>query len=109
MSVDSEAVIQTEMELNRAREAAALREYSTWIKLLHIVRVVGWISALVPIVGIFGVGFLAGMVPFFGFALIGVMGAKKYAIKQVLITIGAAFVAIVTWFVWNLIVLAAFA
>lgn len=107
MSVDVSEVVKQERDLDRAREAAVLNEYSGMVKAVKITRFVGWLCALVPIIGAFGVGLLAGLIPFVGFIYLAVQGAKKFAVKQILITIGAAMASIFVWFIINIAVLAA--
>lgn len=109
MSTDHEALIRDEMNLNRAREEAALREHSTWVKALSIVRILGWLCAFIPVIGMIGAVFLAFIVPFVGNLVLAAMGAKKHAIRQILITIGGFAAAFIVWAIVNLVVLAAFA
>ncbi|MGH8463070.1 MAG: hypothetical protein ACRER5_02920 [Pseudomonas sp.] len=94
-----------ERELDRARESAVLTEYSGMVKALKITRILGWLCALVPIIGAFGVAFLAGLIPAVGFIYLAVQGAKKFAVKQILITIGAVMASIFVWGIINIAVL----
>jgi len=104
MTADTETLVQQEVELSRAREEAALRENATMFKLLEIVRILGWLCALVPVIGFLGIFFLGFLIPFIGFGIGLVLGAKKYAIKQMIITPCAAAAAGVAWLVVNFIV-----
>lgn len=101
MTATAETLVQQEVELSRAREAAALRENATLFKLLGIVRILGWLCALIPILGFLGVFFLGFLIPFIGFGVGLVLGAKKYAIKQLIITPCAAAAAGVVWLAVN--------
>lgn len=78
------------------------------VKLVHIVRILGWLCALVPIIGIFGIGFLGGLIPFVGFVYLGFQGAVRYAVKQILITVGGVVGAMLLWLVVNVVVVSAF-
>lgn len=104
MTENVETLVQQEVELSRAREEAALRENATMFKLLGIVRILGWLCALVPVIGFVGIFFLGFLVPFVGFGIGFVLGAKKYALRQIIITPCAAAAAGVVWLVVNFIV-----
>jgi len=87
MSTSTEELIQREMELNKAREQAALRQHGTLIKAAKVCRIVGWVSPIIPIVGLFGLMFLGFLFPMIAFAIAFVAGAKATGLKQIVITL----------------------
>lgn len=97
MSTNTEDLVQREMELNRAREEAGMREHGTMFTAAKVSRIIGWLAPIIPIIGYFGLIFLGFIIPMVCFAIGFLAGAKKFAIKQMLITFVGAIVAGIVW------------
>lgn len=108
MTIDVNELGAQQLQLEKAKEQAALNERAGTLKIIKAARILGWLCALLPIVGIFGIGLLAGFVPLVGFIYLATQGATRYAVKQILISFLAGVAATIVWLIWNMIVIAMF-
>lgn len=107
MSVPSEAQIQEQQALKRAREEAAIRETAGANKMINIFRGICWVGALIPILGIFIV-ILSFVIGLFGSAYLILKQNVGGGIKQLIFTFIGGFVALGVWFVVNIAVIGLF-
>ncbi len=108
MTIDVNEMAAQQVQLDRAKEQAVLNQHGGTVKAIKVLRILGWLCALVPIIGIIGIGLLAGFIPLVGFIYLATQGAPRYAVKQILISFLAGAAATIAWLIVNGIVVAMF-
>lgn len=107
MGVPTEAQIQEQQSLKRAREEAAIRETAGANKMINIFRGICWAGAIIPILGVFIVA-LSFIIGLFGSVYLILKQNIGGGIKQLIFTFIGGFVALGVWFVVNIAVIGFF-